>query len=99
MGVLERHWSPAGAQIKTGHFVASDAYAEQFKLARYSTDATVRKEALNNVYDYFRSETPFIYLYRPYESVAVSNTLNYKIPSNARAYTLGLRAGEISVNQ
>lgn len=99
MGVLERHWSPEGAQVNTGHFVATEEYTEQFKIARYSTDSEERKEALGNLFDYYRSETPFIYLYRPYESVAVSTTLNYKIPSNARAYTLGFRAGEISVNQ
>ncbi|MBQ3601645.1 MAG: hypothetical protein II992_10670, partial [Lachnospiraceae bacterium] len=97
MGVIERHWSPEGAQVNTGHFVASEDYTKQFEIARYSTDATERKEALGNLYDYYRSETPFIYLYRPYESVAVSTTLNYKIPSNARAYTLGFRAGEIIV--
>lgn len=99
MGVIERHWSPEGAQVNTGHFVASDDYTKQFEIARYSTDAEARKEALGNLYDYYRSETPFIYLYRPYESVAVSTTLNYKIPSNARAYTLGFRAGEITINK
>lgn len=99
MGVIERHWSPEGAQVNTGHFVASEEYTEQFEIARYSTNVEERKKALGNLYDYYRSETPFIYLYRPYESVAVSTKLNYKIPSNARAYTLGFRSGEISVNQ
>lgn len=99
MGVMERHWAPEGASVNIGHFVATEDYTQQFKIARYSTDVEARKEALGNLFDYYRSETPFIYLYRPYESVAVSTTLNYKIPSNARAYTLGFRAGEISVNE
>lgn len=98
MGVLERHWSPDGAQIKTGHFVASEEYTKQFNIARYSTDKEARREALGHIYDYFRAETPFIYLYKPYESVAVSSSVDYKIPTNARAYTLGFRAGEISMN-
>lgn len=99
MGVLERHWVPGGEAATCGHLVTTDYYDEQFSIARYSTDVAERKEALGNIYDYFRSETPFIYLYKPYESVAASNTINYQIPKNARAYTLGFRAGEISVNQ
>lgn len=99
MGVLERHWSPDGAQIKTGHFVASDEYTKQFNIARYSTDKEARKKALAAIYDYFREETPFIYLYKPYESVAVSSKIAYKIPSNVRAYTLGFRSGEIGLKQ
>lgn len=99
MGVLDRHWIPGGEANLCGHFVTTDEYIEQYNIARYSTDTEERKEALEYIYDYFRSETPFIYLYKPYESVAFSNTINYEIPNNVRSYTLGFRAGEISINQ
>ena len=99
MGVLDRHWIPGGEANKCGHFVTTDEYVATYQIARYSTDIEARKEALNEIYDYFRSETPFLYLYKPYESVAFSNNISYETPKNARANTLGFRAGEISVNQ
>ena len=99
MGVLDRHWMPGGEANLCGHFVTTDEYVEQYQIARYSTDVEERKEALNYIYDYFRSETPFIYLYKTYESVATSDRINYELPKNVRVNTLGFRAGEISVNK
>ena len=99
MGVLDRHWMPGGEANNCGHFVTTDEYIEQYQIARYSTDVDERLEALNYIYDYFRSETPFLYLYKTYESVATSSKINYEIPNNVRVNTLGFRAGEISVNQ
>ncbi len=99
MGVLDRHWMPGGEANKCGHFVTTEEYEKQYQIARYSSDLEERKEALNYIYDYFRSETPFLYLYKTYESVATSDEINYEIPHNVRVNTLGFRAGEISVNQ
>ena len=99
MGVLDRHWMPGGEANKCGHFVTTEEYEAQYQIARYSSDLEERKEALNYIYDYFRSETPFLYLYKTYESVATSDEINYEIPHNVRVNTLGFRAGEISVNQ
>ncbi len=99
MGVLDRHWMPGGEANKCGHFMTTDEYEAQYQIARYSSDLEERKEALNYIYDYFRSETPFLYLYKTYESVATSDEINYEIPHNVRVNTLGFRAGEISVNQ
>lgn len=99
MGVLDRHWMPGGEANLCGHFVTTPEYEAVYEVARYSTDLEERKEALNSIYDYFRSETPFLYLYKTYESVATSNKINYNIPKNVRVNTLGLRAGEISVEQ
>ena len=96
MGVLDRHWVPGGEAAECGHFLTTKEYEEQYQIARYSTDTQERKTALASLYDYFREETPFIYLYKPYESVAMTKNISYSIPNNARAYTLGFRAGEIS---
>lgn len=98
MGVIERHWAPAGESVNSGHFAPSEEYIKQFEIARYSLDLDERVEALRNMQDYYREETPFIYLYKPYEAIGVTKNINYEIPNNVRAHTLGLRAGEISTN-
>lgn len=98
MGVIERHWSPSGESVNSKHFVPSDDYIEQFEIARYSIDEDERVEALRKMQDFYREETPYIYLYKPYEAIAVSNNIQYEIPKNVRAHTLGLRAGEISID-
>lgn len=99
MGYLERHWSPTGESVTSGHFVPDEHYIEQFEIARYSTDEAERVDAIKEILAFFKENTPFIYLYKPYESYAVDSDIQYEIPSNVRAYTIGLRAGEISMGQ
>ena len=72
---------------------------EQFEIARYSTDLDERVEAVKELLAFYKDETPFIYLYKPYESFALDADIQYEIPANVRAYTIGLRAGEISMGQ
>lgn len=98
MGVIERHWSPTGEAASSGDFIPSEEYIEQFEIARYSTDENERVEALRVMQDFFREETPYIYLYEPYEAIVLNDSIQYDIPKNLRAHTLGLRAGEISVD-
>jgi peptide/nickel transport system substrate-binding protein len=98
MGVIERHWSPKGEAANQKEFLPTEEYIRQFDTARYSSDIGERVKALRWMLDYFRAETPFIYLYKPYESLVVRQGINYRIPSNLRAHTLGLRSGEISVS-
>ncbi|WP_368654181.1 ABC transporter substrate-binding protein [Ornithinibacillus sp. 4-3] len=98
MGVIERHWSPVGESVNSGDFIPSDEYIEQFEIARYSADENERADALRKMQEFYREETPYIYLYKPYEAIAMKENINYEIPSKLRAHTLGLRAGEISVN-
>jgi peptide/nickel transport system substrate-binding protein len=97
MGVIERHWAPKGEAANQKEFLPTDEYVEQFETARYSANTGERVKALRWLLDYFRAETPFIYLYKPYESLAFSNGIDYKIPYNVRAHTIGLRGGEISL--
>lgn len=98
MGVIERHWAPEGEAATSGDFVADEKYTEQFEIARYSTDESERVAALEQLQEFYREETPYIYLYKPFEAIAMNSSINYEIPANVRAHTLGLRAGEIEMS-
>lgn len=97
MGVIERHWAPVGEASNTGDFIPSQEYIKQFEIARYSMDIKERTNAIAELLKFFRAETPFIYLYKPYESLAMDSSIKYEIPNNLRAHTLSLRGGEITV--
>ena len=99
MGYIERHWAPAGESANSGDFIPDEHYIEQFEIARYSTDLDERVEAVKELLAFYKDKTPFIYLYKPYESFALDADIQYEIPANVRAYTIGLRAGEISMGQ
>ncbi|MCL1853420.1 MAG: ABC transporter substrate-binding protein [Peptococcaceae bacterium] len=98
MGYIERAWSPEGevATPPISQFVPSEEYIKQFEIARFSTDIDQRIAALKAIYKFFDEETPFIFLYKPYESFGMNANVDYQIPSNVRTYVIGLRAGEIS---
>lgn len=98
MGVIERHWSPSGESVESGDFIPTEEYIGHFETARYSTDESERVAAMEELLEFYRAETPFIYLYKPYESLAMNSNIEYDIPTNLRAHTLGFRAGEIDVN-
>lgn len=97
MGVIERHWAPYGESVKSGDFIPTDDYVKAFEIARYSLDEAERVNALKTMQDIVREETPYIYLYMPYESIAMNPSISYEIPVHLRAHTLALRAGEIEV--
>lgn len=97
MGVIERHWSPTGEAANSGDFIPSEEYTKQFEVARFSTDENARVEALQSLLEFYRAETPFIYLYKPYESFAMNSAIQYEIPTNLRPHTLAFRAGEIKI--
>lgn len=96
MGMIERHWAPEGEAANVGHFVPTDAYSEAFEVARYSQEATERRDALSSVFDFYREETPFIYLFKPYEAIAMRSDIEYTQPPALRPYCLTFRDGDIS---
>lgn len=96
MGMIERHWAPTGEAIAQEHFVATKEYTEVFNTARYSLDEGERAEALTKIFDYYRAETPFIYLYKPYESLGMRANINYVQSTNLRPYCFSFRNGDIS---
>jgi len=96
MGFIERHWAPHSEPVINNVFVPTEEYNAQFEIARYSTDVNRRVEALKEMYRFYRENTPFIFLYKPYESNGMNVAVQYEIPKNVRAHTIGLRAGEIN---
>lgn len=97
MGYLERHWSPSGESVQSGHFVPDEEYIAAFNKVRYSTDENERVEGMKDILAWFKDNTPFIYLFKPYESYGMAADVQYEIPKNVRAYTIGLRSGQIEI--
>ena len=99
MGVIERHWAPYGEAVNSGDFVPTEEYNKQFETARFSIDPNERIAALGVMQDIVREETPYIYLYMPYESLAMHKDIQYEIPTHLRAHVMAFRGGEINVEK
>ncbi len=99
MGVIEPHWPPVGSAVTDGIFIPTERYTELFEIARYSMDEKERAEALQEMQQIVREETPYIYLYKPYEALVYNSDIEYEYPNNVRAHVIGLRAGEISLKE
>lgn len=96
MGMIERHWAPEGEAANVKHFVATEAYVDAFNRMRYGQDETERKAALAELFDYYRAETPFIYLFKPYESLGMRANIEYVQSPNLRPYCLSFRNGDVA---
>ncbi|MFC7620854.1 ABC transporter substrate-binding protein [Microlunatus sp. GCM10028923] len=96
MGMIERHWAPAGEAANVKHFVATEAYTDAFNRMRYGQDEAERKEALEELFDFYRAQTPFVYLFKPYESLGMRSNIDYTQSPNLRPYCLSFRAGDIA---
>lgn len=96
IGFIERHWAPDGEAKHLGHFETTDAYDDAFHTARYDTDPQARAAAIEEIYDYYRDTTPFIYLYQPHESLGMRANIEYVQPKPLRPYCLSFRSEDIA---
>lgn len=96
IGYIERHWAPDGEAAQLGHFQTTEAYEEAFATARYDVDPQARADALAQIYDYYREATPFLYLYKPHESLGMRANIDYVPPQTLRPYCLSFRSEDIS---
>ncbi len=96
MGMIERHWAPEGEAANVKHFVPTEAYTDAFNRMRYGPDAGERKTALAEIFDFYRAQTPFIYLFKPYESLGMRANIDYTQSPNLRPYCLSFRNGDIA---
>lgn len=96
MGMIERHWAPAGDSAEKHHFIPTEAYTDAFNRMRYGQDEGARKAALTELFDFYRAQTPFIYLFKPYESLGMRANIEYTQSPNLRPYCLSFRNGDVS---
>lgn len=96
MGLIDASWSDTIWVSTRGMWQPqNEEWFTNFETARFSPDVEERKEAIRNLNLIAEEEAGFSLLYVPHEYMAVSDHLDYTIPKNYRAYTIGLRAGEI----
>lgn len=97
MGLIDASWSDTIWVSTRGLWKPQDPeWSVNFKTARFSTDVNERKKAIRNLNHIAKNEAGFSLLYVPHEFMAVQKDISYTIPKNYRAYTIGLRAGEVS---
>lgn len=91
-------WAPNGPSVGEGRFNTDENYAELWEKFRYSPEQDVRKQAFAGLMEYQKTDPAFIPLYRPYESWAMRNEINWKPQPGLIAYVLDFRSGSISFN-
>lgn len=89
-------WAPGGPSEGEGRFNTDEAYAEVYDRFRFSEKIEDRKAAYAELMEISVANPAFMPLYRPYESWAMRNEVNWKpMPGNI-PYVLDFRAGSIS---
>lgn len=100
MGAYDTHWSKAGWPYRRNFFKPEHPkWDELYEKARFSTNVEERKQSYRALLEIAQDESGYILLYQPYESFAMRNHIEWKIPTNMRPYALTFRAGQIKVGK
>lgn len=98
MGVFDTHWSTNSWVTQKGLWKPSHPdWKPTYEKARFSTDAGERRSAWRRLLELADAEAGWIMLYQPYESYAMRDDLEWRIPTAQRPYELTFRAGQIAV--
>ncbi|WBU53620.1 ABC transporter substrate-binding protein [Paracoccus sp. SCSIO 75233] len=92
-------WAPDGPSEGEGRFNTDESYAEKWDRFRFSTDIEARKEAYREVMEVIKMDPPVLPLYRPYESWAMKQSVNWAPMPGHIPYVLDFRAGSISLSE
>ncbi|MCB9948043.1 MAG: ABC transporter substrate-binding protein [Rhodospirillaceae bacterium] len=91
-------WAPGGPSESEGRFNTDAEYAEIWERFRFSADVEARRTAYAELMDRIAADPPVLPLYRPYESWAVRNGVEWAPRPGHIPYVLDFRAGSISVS-
>ncbi|ARE39040.1 Oligopeptide ABC transporter, periplasmic oligopeptide-binding protein OppA [Rhodovulum sp. P5] len=92
-------WAPNGPSEGEGRFNTDADYAAIWERFRFSKDVEARKTAYAELMDRIKQDPPVLPLYRPYESWAMSKSVNWAPKPGHIPYVLDFRAGSISFNE
>lgn len=90
-------WAPGGPAESEGRFNTDAAYAEIWERFRFSTDIEARRAAYGELMQRIEADPPVLPLWRPYESWAMRNEVNWQPQPGHIPYVLDFRAGSISL--
>lgn len=96
MGFIDASWSP-NIWVSTRNLwqPQNPDWFKNYEIARFSTDIEERKDAVRELLTIFHEEACGILMYVPHEYIAVRDDIHWEIQRNYRAYTIGLRAGDV----
>lgn len=97
MGVFDTHWSADSWVTKKGLWKPDlPEWKATYEKARFSTDTGERRAAYRKLLEMGQELSGWIVLYQPYESFAMNENIEWRIPTAQRPYELTFRAGQIS---
>jgi peptide/nickel transport system substrate-binding protein len=97
MGVFDTHWSQDSWVTKKGLWKPSHPeWQATYEKARFGASITERRDAYRKLLQLADQMSGWIVLYQPYESVAMNENIEWRIPTAQRPYELTFRAGQIS---
>ena len=90
-------WAPGGPSEGEGRFNTDEEYAKVWERFRFSKDVSARREAYAELMERIKADPPMLPLYRPYESWAMKDTVEWAPKAGHIPYVLDFRAGSISL--
>lgn len=89
-------WAPNGPAESEGRFNTDADYAAIWERFRFSTDIGARRDAYAELMARIEADPPLLPLYRPFESWAMRQGVNWAPQPGHIPYVLDFRAGAIS---
>ena len=90
-------WAPEGPSEGAGRFNTDAEYAELWEKFRFSKDVKDRNAAYAKLMDRIKADPPVLPLYRPFESWAMNNSVEWAPKPGHIPYVLDFRSGSISL--
>ncbi|PVB61401.1 ABC transporter substrate-binding protein [Labrenzia sp. 011] len=91
-------WAPDGPSESQGRFNTDEDYAKAWEQFRFSGDTELRRAAYAELMERIKQDPPVLPLYRPYESWAMKNNIDWAPKPGHIPYVLDFRAGSVAVN-
>jgi len=93
MGSLGIMWGPNGFGVNRGLWVPQiENFEERWNAALYQPDREQRREDYYELLREIEQESPYVLLYRPYESYIASSDVTWQAPTASRPYVLNFQA-------
>ncbi len=97
MGVFDTHWSEDSWVTKRGLWKPDHPeWKSTYEKARFAADPKERATAYRKLLQLADQLSGWIVLYQPYESVAMREDIDWRVPTAQRPYELTFRAGQIN---
>lgn len=98
MGAFDTHWASNSWVTQRGLWKPTHPeWKSTYERARFASDTRERVAAYRRLQEIADAESGWIVLYQPYESYAMRDDIEWRIPVAQRPYELTFRAGQVAV--